>query len=180
MRRKSAAVLTVALAAVPLLTQVPYANWHGLVPPLDGALIIRQDAKGDGCFGVPRSGGRRHNGIDLAAPVGTPVLAIRSGRVAVATTRRGEGHYIVLDHGGAWRSVYLHLSAMDVRPGQRVRQGQRIGAVGKTGNARSPLIAPHLHIEITHHGTPVDPASLGLCAAVPHPGTAAAADSDDE
>ncbi len=170
MRRKPAALFTVALAAIPLLGQIPYLNWRSLVPPVEGALIIRQDAKGGGQFGVPRSGGRRHNGIDLAAPVGAPVLAIRSGRVAVATTRRGEGQYIVLDHGGGWRSVYLHLSAMDVRLGQRVRQGQRIGAVGKTGNARHPLIAPHLHIEITHQGTPVDPASLGLYAVVPRAG----------
>lgn len=162
-----------------LLIEAPYVNWQRAHPPIAGRMVIRQDAMGDGRYGSRRSGGRRHRGLDVAASVGTPVLAIRSGRVKIAGAGRGEGKYVSLDHGGGWRSVYLHLSSMEVRPGQRVRQGQRLGAVGKTGNARHPWIAPHLHIEITRRGEAVDPATLGLTGIVPEPDRSDSA-SDDE
>lgn len=177
---RSLALLLLCAGGLALAAETPYLNWQPIAAPVQGALTIRQDAMGDGRFGVRRSGGRWHRGIDLAAPVGAPVMAIRSGRVLDATTGRGEGRYIVLDHGGGLHSLYLHLSAMEVRRGQRVRQGQRIGTVGKTGNARHPWIAPHLHMEITRRGEPVDPAGFGLTAAVTHPDHAAPETAEDE
>ncbi len=82
---------------------------------------------------------RPHYGVDLAAPVGTPVVAPAAGVVAFAETGlHFEGGLILIDHGQGLISAYLHLSRIDVTPGQRVDQGQRIGAVGKEGRATGP------------------------------------------
>jgi len=143
--------------------ELPYLNWRPIVVPLANTpLVIREDAKGNGRFGAPRSGNRSHQGVDLLAPVGAPVRAIRSGRVFVSSAHRGLGRYVELEHSGGLRSLYAHLDETGVKAGERIRQGQVIGSVGKTGNARHPLIQPHLHLEILREGQPVDPASLGL------------------
>ncbi|PXA89991.1 M23 family peptidase [Caulobacter sp. D4A] len=82
---------------------------------------------------------RPHYGVDLAAPVGAPVVAPADGVVAFAETGlHFEGGLILIDHGQGLISAYLHLSRIDVTPGQRVVQGQRIGAVGKEGRATGP------------------------------------------
>ena len=151
----------VGLAAMAF--ELPYINWQSSAAPIDIApLVVRQDAKGDGRFGSPRSGGRRHRGVDLTAPFGSPVRAIRSGSVAQVGTHRGLGRFVVLDHRGDLTSLYAHLATIGVDAGQRVTQGQVIGTVGKTGNARHRWITPHVHLEITRHGEPIDPATLGL------------------
>jgi murein DD-endopeptidase MepM/ murein hydrolase activator NlpD len=86
--------------------------------------------------GVPK---RPHYGADLAAPVGTPVLAPADAVVAFAETGlHFEGGLILLDHGQGLITDYLHLSRIDVKPGQHVRRGQVIGAVGKEGRATGP------------------------------------------
>lgn len=145
------------------LLQVPYINWRSINSPVDVyPLIVRHDAKGDGRFGSPRSGHRIHRGIDLAAPLNTPVRAIRSGTVVQVGTHRGLGNFIELEHGNQLLSLYAHLQQVAVEPGMRVRQGQVIGTVGKTGNAKSPLITPHLHLEVVKAGSPIDPQQLGL------------------
>lgn len=149
------------LAAAALM--VPYVNWQPIVPPLDmHPLLIRHDAKGDGRFSAPRSGTRRHRGIDLTAAMDSPVRAIRSGVVVQVGVHRGLGRFVELEHRRQWRSLYAHLQHVHVEPGARVRQGARIGTVGKTGNARHPWIVPHLHLEIVKGGVVVDPKTLGL------------------
>lgn len=143
--------------------QVGRISWRPVVAPVELAqLVIRQDAKGDGHFGAPRSGHVAHRGVDIEAPLGSPVRAIRSGRVITTGRHRGRGLYLELDHGRGLRSLYAHLQTIEVARGDRVRQGQRIGTVGKTGNARHPLITPHLHLEVSSAGQFVDPSSLGL------------------
>ena len=133
------------------------------MPPIDARpLVIRQDAKGDGHFLSPRSGNRRHRGIDLTAQLNSPVRAIRSGRVAEVGTHPGLGRFVKLSHGGRLHSLYAHLNRVSVEPGQRVRQGELIGTVGKTGNARHRWITPHVHLEIVRDGQPVNPAAFGL------------------
>ncbi len=117
---------------------------------------IRNDAYGDGEFGAKRSGGRLHLGIDLQAPVGTPVKAAKSGQ-AFAKKNRGMGKYVVIGHPDGTKSIYGHLFKMFVTNGQRVRRGDIIGEVGKTGNARNPSMLPHLHFEIWIDEEPVDP-----------------------
>jgi murein DD-endopeptidase MepM/ murein hydrolase activator NlpD len=158
------AAAAAGMAALILgVTQGPYVNWRPAAAPLDVApMLIRHDAKGDGRFLSPRSGNRQHRGVDIAAPLDAPVRAIRSGRVATAAIHRGLGKYVVVDHGGSLTSLYAHLNTMTVREGQRVRQGEQLGTVGKTGNARHRWITPHLHLEVLAEGRPMDPASYGL------------------
>jgi murein DD-endopeptidase MepM/ murein hydrolase activator NlpD len=160
---RGAIALSGAAALVVSVLYAPYLNWRAVAAPLDTEpLVIRRDAKGDGRFLSPRSGNRKHRGVDLAAPLNSPVRSIRSGRIVTVGTHRGLGQFIDVDHGGSLLSRYAHLSQAMVRAGQRVRQGEQIGMVGKTGNARHRWITPHLHLEILDHGTPVDPQALGL------------------
>lgn len=143
--------------------ELPYVNWWKVAPPLDvSPLIIRRDAKGDGRFLAPRSGGRRHRGVDVTAALNSPVRSIRSGRVVEAGVHRGLGQFVEIEHRRGLRSRYAHLNAVVVRVGSRVPQGALIGRVGKTGNARSALIHPHLHLEVWRDGEAVDPQALGL------------------
>lgn len=145
-----------------LVHELPYANWFATAAPLDQTLVIREDAKGDGRFGAPRSGNRRHRGVDIEAQIGMPIRAVWSGVVIASGLHRGLGRYLELEHRSGLHSVYAHLDRTLVDVGKRVRQGQAIATVGKTGNARSRLITPHLHLEITRDGTPVDPSTFGF------------------
>jgi len=120
-------------------------------------IIIRNDNRGDGFFASSRSGRRIHNGVDLLADVGIPVLAAKSGKVVSATQNRGMGKYVIIRHRDNVITIYGHLSEISVRKNDFVRQGQVIGRVGKTGNARHYGIMPHLHFEIRKNGVPQDP-----------------------
>ena len=143
--------------------ELPYVNRSNFVSPLAlESLTVRHDAKGSGHFGAPRSGSRHHTGVDLLARVGDPVFAIRSGRVMASRYHRGFGYFIEIDHGRGFSSLYAHLSRLDVRRGMRVRQGQLIGAVGKSGNARSRHVEAHLHFELQRKGQPIDPRSVSF------------------
>jgi len=165
----------VALAAVAA-HELPYVNWQPVAIPVEvDTLVVRHDAKGSGDFGAPRSGNRRHRGIDLQAPLETPVRAIRSGRVIEAGTHKGLGRYVVIQHRNDLRSLYAHLHEIEIEEGARVRQGQLIGRVGKTGNARHRWIEPHVHLEVVKSGEAVDPALIGL--PVP-PGDALASETE--
>jgi murein DD-endopeptidase MepM/ murein hydrolase activator NlpD len=95
-----------------------------------------------------------HQGLDIAAPMGTTVTAAAGGTVIMAQWYGGYGNYILIDHGGGFSTGYGHLSAMYVSSGQSVQRGQAIGAVGSTGQSTGP----HLHFEVRIAGKPVDPA----------------------
>lgn len=102
----------------------------------------------------PVLGGRRqHNGIDLAAPTGTPVYATADGRVSMAQWYSSYGNYVQIEHGGALQTRYAHLSAYTVREGDMVRKGDLIGYVGSTGRSTGP----HLHYEVRVENVAVDP-----------------------
>lgn len=155
--------LLVGLALTAAARETPYINWRAVASPIDGPqLLVRQDAKGDGRFGAPRSGRRSHRGVDLLAPLNSPVRAIRSGTVIRVGTHRGLGRFAELAHRGDLTSLYAHLATTTVTQGKRVTQGQVIGTVGKTGNARHPWIKSHLHLEVARHGDAIDPAMVGL------------------
>jgi len=96
---------------------------------------------------------RAHLGVDYGAPTGTPVRTVGDGVVEFAGWQNGFGNVVFVRHNGADQTVYAHLSRIDVRPGQRVDQGQRIGAVGATGWATGP----HLHFEFRVNGVHQDP-----------------------
>lgn len=122
------------------------------MPPVDNARISSP-------FGMRRHplGGqrRRHDGIDLAAPTGTPVRASASGIVASAGWQRGYGHVVVLRHTAPYSTYYAHLNhiAPHIKAGARVKQGQRLGAVGKSGHSTGA----HLHFEVRTGNRPIDP-----------------------
>ena len=101
------------------------------------------------------SGCRMHNGIDISAPVGTPVGASAAGTVVAAGDQGAYGLTVIIDHGDGFATLYAHLSAISVSSGQRVARGSVLGAVGTTGNSTGP----HLHFEIRYGGSPVDPAA---------------------
>jgi len=97
--------------------------------------------------------GAFHSGIDIDAPNGTPVRATGDGEVSGASMGAGYGREVVLDHGHDLRTVYGHLSAIAVIPGQHVTRGQVIGYVGQSGRATGP----HLHYEVRVRNVPVNP-----------------------
>jgi len=99
---------------------------------------------------------RQHNGVDFAAPIGTPVRAVGDGVVEFAGTQNGYGNIVILKHRSTQETVYAHLSRIDVKVGQRVTQSQFIGAVGMTGWATGP----HLHFEFRVNGAYTDPAVI--------------------
>lgn len=101
---------------------------------------------------------RPHEGIDVTAPTGTPIVAPASGVVVSAGNDKGFGLSVEIDHGNGIRTRFAHCSRVAVRTGQRVTRGQLIGAVGMTGLAT----APHLHYEIHVNGKPVDPLTFVL------------------
>jgi murein DD-endopeptidase MepM/ murein hydrolase activator NlpD len=103
--------------------------------------------------GQPRA---PHLGLDIAAPTGTPAMAMGGGRILLAANLYFTGNTIILDHGHGVTSLYAHLSAMNVAEGEVVRQGQRIGAVGATGR----VTGPHLHLGVNWLATALDPAPL--------------------
>jgi peptidoglycan hydrolase-like protein with peptidoglycan-binding domain len=94
-----------------------------------------------------------HAGIDLPAPLGTPVYSARSGQVVWAGWRDGYGLLVTVAHGRGERTMYAHLSHADVRVGVWVAQGVRLGRVGATGDATGP----HLHFEVRIRNASVNP-----------------------
>ena len=101
---------------------------------------------------------RMHKGIDIGAPVGTPVIAVVPGIVLSAGWSGGYGNFIRLAHGGSLATGYGHLSRMLVAPGQQVGRGQVIGYVGSTGLSTGP----HLHWEVWRAGVAVDPLTMSV------------------
>ncbi|NQT22207.1 MAG: M23 family metallopeptidase [Candidatus Omnitrophica bacterium] len=132
---------------------------HFIVPirSENTAITVRNDAYGDGYFGAKRSNNRTHSGIDLEAPVGTPVYASKSGIGLFKKLKTGYGNLVVIYHVNGDESRYGHLSKSNIREYGWVKQGKIIGYVGKTGNAGNRNMKAHLHFEIRRYGKPVDP-----------------------
>ena len=99
--------------------------------------------------------GRMHEGIDLAAPTGTPIKAADGGTVVSAGWHSNYGYMIIIDHGANTRTLYAHCSKLNVSAGNKVYQGQVIGLVGNTGRSTGP----HCHFEIHINGRTVNPAN---------------------
>ena len=97
-----------------------------------------------------------HYGVDLAAPTNTPIYASRAGTVSIAAYQHnGAGHYVQINHGDGYRSIYMHMTRYVVKVGQKVSQGQLIGYCGSSGLSSGP----HLHFGISYKGTYVNPAN---------------------
>ena len=145
-RAEEAAVMAAALAGVP-----PEPRWaEPFVLPLEGL--------GTSGFGDPRRFGvggnvSFHLGTDIAAPIGTPIVATNDGIVRVAGFYPIKGGWVVIDHGQGVTSHYFHQSALSVQVGDVVRRGQVVGLVGSTGLSTGP----HLHWEMRVDGVPTEP-----------------------
>ena len=140
LRRLLMMVLLVTLAACASTPKGAY------VSPVDGVVSSG--------FG-PR-GGSVHKGVDIAAPRGTEVRAVQAGRVIFRGRRKGFGRLLIIDHGGGVESYYAHLSGYNVRKGNKVKRGQKIGRVGNSGRSKGY----HLHFELRMDGRPVNPAGV--------------------
>lgn len=141
-----------------------------LTEPVDEITIVGTkvvSSRGTGSFQWPAVGGyisshmgsrwgRLHRGIDIARPSNRSILAADNG-VVVSTGPDGSyGNKIVINHNNGYRTLYAHLSSIDVKPGQTVTAGTKIGVMGSTG--RSTGI--HLHFEVTKNGTLINPISV--------------------
>ena len=156
-------ILSVSLIIFPFYAvyELYFLDKVYFLSPIDckeRGIVIRSDSYGSGEFLARRSGSRKHNGLDLQADVGTPVYAVRGGRVIKAGFHRGMGNYVKISHPGGYSSTYGHLSRIDVKNGQKVLQADKIGEVGKTGNANYRGLVAHLHLEFRLNGRPQDPA----------------------
>jgi hypothetical protein len=100
--------------------------------------------------GQPRA---PHLGLDIAAPVGTPMHAMCAGRVLLADDLYFTGNTVILDHGHGVQSLYAHASRLEVAEGAQVAAGERIALIGATGR----VTGPHLHLGLNWYGTAVDP-----------------------
>ncbi len=124
----------------------------------------------------PVLGGRRnHAGVDLAAPMGSPIYATADGAVSTAEWTGGYGLLVSLDHGGELQTRYGHMSRLNVAAGQQVRKGDLIGFVGSTGRSTGP----HLHYEVRIAGTAVNPIPYMQADEVQQPVTTVAAVSSE-
>ncbi|MCR4990810.1 MAG: peptidoglycan DD-metalloendopeptidase family protein [Lachnospiraceae bacterium] len=94
-----------------------------------------------------------HNGVDMAAPTGSPILAAYDGKVVAADYSASMGNYIMINHGDGLYTIYMHASALYVSKGQEVSKGQTIAAVGSTGRSTGP----HLHFGVRRDGNYVNP-----------------------
>ena len=114
--------------------------------PLRGVLYSR--------FG--KQGGVEHDGIDLAAPVGTPVRAAAAGTVLFAGRQRAYGLIVIIEHDNGLVTIYAHNKELHVQSQQKVAANQVIASVGHSGRTTGP----HLHFEVRHNGFPIDPLQL--------------------
>ena len=96
---------------------------------------------------------RMHNGVDMAAPLGTPIYAAKAGKVTAVGYGSDMGNYVSINHGDGFASIYMHMTHYIVSAGTYVNAGQVIGYVGSTGLSTGP----HLHFGISYNGTYVNP-----------------------
>ena len=131
----------------------------------DGFTVPVADARLSSGFGMrfhPILGfSRMHQGVDLAAPYGTPIVAAAEGIVRFAGAHGGYGNFVQIQHGGGMGTGYGHMSGIVVRVGESVRQGELIGYVGSTGMSTGP----HCHFEVYQGGVAVDPQTAQFAVA---------------
>lgn len=143
------------LAKVPPSKSVPetgagFAGLRGRLPwPADGRVVAAFGARVH-----PRFGTRTfRNGVDIEAVEGKDVAAVYAGHVIYTGWFKGYGNLIILDHDNEYYTLYAHIADIQVKEGDDVQQGQRIGTVGETGS----LEGPRLYFEVRHQGKPQNP-----------------------
>ncbi len=138
--------------AIGLIDSALYAS--GFIRPVKGGVLTSRFGSQRILNGKPKNA---HNGLDIAAPRGTPVYAMADGVVRfVADNFYYSGNFIIIDHGQGLNSSYLHLSKTLVKEGDFVKKGEKIGEIGTTGRSTGP----HLHWSVQWYNKRVDPAVL--------------------
>ncbi|WP_019028637.1 M23/M56 family metallopeptidase [Colwellia piezophila] len=148
----SSAIGCFAMAAKPFLSLQGFDQFtgDGIVPVLSGRISSGYDDISD------FRGNRPHQGIDIAAPIGTNVVASFSGWVIIAddiTLHQNYGKVVLIEHEGQTQSLYAHLNTFSVESGQYISAGEKIGTVGATGR----VTGPHLHFEVLESGKHANP-----------------------
>lgn len=130
------------LASIPAIQPIPNKN-------------LKRLASGFGYRLDPIYKTRKmHTGLDFSAPRGTKIYATGDGRIEkVRRDRWGYGQHVIINHGYGYKTLYAHMSRINVRPGEQVKRGQLIGLVGSTGKSTGP----HLHYEVIKNGRKVNP-----------------------
>lgn len=150
-RRETVAQLEAARTAAQAQAMVFRETPGTLLWPVEGQIISTFGMKTHPKYGTST----RNNGIDIRAPLGTPVRCVGDGSIAYADRFLGYGKLIVVEHGGGVYTLYGHLAEISVMVGAPVAKRQILGTVGDTGS----LEGPKLHFEVREGGTPVDPLS---------------------
>src|SRR5699024_645013 len=141
-----------------------HINRHGTMAGYANGGMVRQVKSGRVTSDCDDGSGRyQHAGIELAVPVGMPVIVDMDGKVVGFIPTGCTGRYVFLSHAGGRNTYYGHLSKPLVKPGQQVKQGQRIALSGNTGKSTGP----HLHYETWRNGSPVNPAKYLSGAVLP-------------
>lgn len=158
---------SVATTALPVPAPDPVAEFRLVAFPHETALVHFYDS-----WGARRSGGRRHRGIDIHSPKGTPIVAVADGVIIHMGSNRLSGWNLKIEHVGGWVSSYVHLNndnpgsddgeggartafARGLEIGDAVQAGDVVGYVGDSGNAEHTV--PHTHFELRHDGDKLNP-----------------------
>lgn len=123
-----------------------------LTHPLPGARV--SSSFGPRTDPITKQSQKSHQGIDLVKPKGTPIIAASSGKVSYAGQQNGYGKIVIVDHGGGRQTASAHLDRINVKKGEVVSSGQKIGELGNSGTRST---GPHLHFEVREKGQKVDP-----------------------
>jgi murein DD-endopeptidase MepM/ murein hydrolase activator NlpD len=142
----SASVPSRSALGIPDMWAVPRADRQFAWPVASGAVSSP--------FGM-RANGMMHEGVDISAPAGTPVLAADDGVVIYTGQLRGYGNVVILQHSGAYETVYAHDRRNFVHDGDRVGRGQQIGEIGTSGRTSGP----NLHFEVRYNNRADNPLS---------------------
>jgi murein DD-endopeptidase MepM/ murein hydrolase activator NlpD len=130
------------------------------VPQWSGNFVTPVDAKPTDSFGMSRVLNEElsstHRGTDFPLKEGEPVVVSNSGRVVLAQELFYEGNCVVVDHGQRLFTIYMHLSKIQVKTGDKLRKGERLGLSGQTGR----VTGPHLHMGVRWNGAYLDPTKL--------------------
>lgn len=133
-------------AAPPPIPEPPPVSAKGFIWPVKGDVLLT--------FGPQPSKGQNSDGINIAAPKGTPFRAAENGVVAyVGNELKGFGNLILIKHADGWMTAYAHADQVMVKKGQIVKKGQELGTVGQTG----AVTRPQLHFEIRRQNEAVNP-----------------------
>lgn len=165
---------SVATSALPVTAPDPVAEFRLVTFPHESTLVHFYDS-----WGARRSGGRRHRGIDIHSPKGTPIVAVADGVIVDMGSHRLSGWNLHIEHMGGWVSSYVHLNndnpgtddgeggertafARGLEIGDTVQAGDVVGYVGDSGNAEHTV--PHTHFELKHDGEKLNPYAFLLDA----------------